>query len=69
MEGLYAKQGPGKQFKTTKECDGHLWSQIGKLTMAMSEKEELLNEKQTKLSSFRKSLAAEGKKCWGYIIS
>ena len=61
MEGLYAKQGPGKQFKTKKKHDGHMRSQIGKLTTAMSEKEELLNKKQTKLSSLCKSLAVEGK--------
>ncbi len=61
IEGLYAKQGPGKQFKMTKERDSHLRSQIGKLTTSMSEKEELLNKKQTKLSSLRRSLAAKGK--------
>ena len=61
MEGLYAKQGRGKQFKTKKERDGHLRSQIGELATAMSEKEELLNEKRNKLSSLRKSLAAERK--------
>ncbi|KAL3823137.1 hypothetical protein ACHAXA_010393 [Cyclostephanos tholiformis] len=61
MEGLYAKQGRGKQFKTKKERDSFLRSQIGELTTAMSEKVELLNEKRSKLSAVRKSVAAERK--------
>lgn len=36
-------------------------SQIRELTSAKTEKEEILHEKQTKLSSLRKSLASEGK--------
>ena len=59
--GLYAKQGRGKQFRTKKERDAHLQSQIKELTSAKTEKEELLHEKQSKLSSLRKSLATEGK--------
>jgi len=61
MEGLYAKQGRGKQFRTKKERDSHLQSQIRELTSAKTEKEEDLHEKQSKLSSLRKSLASEGK--------
>lgn len=51
MEGLYAKQGRGKQFRTKKERDSHLQSQIKELASAKSEKEEMLHEKQSKLSS------------------
>ena len=61
MEGLYAKQGRGKQFRTKKERDTHLRSQIKEITTAKSEKEELLHEKQSKLSSLRKSLVTEEK--------
>jgi structural maintenance of chromosome 3 (chondroitin sulfate proteoglycan 6) len=61
MEGLYAKQGRGKQFRSKKERDAHLQSQIKELNSAKSEKEELLHEKQSKLSSIRKSLTTEGK--------
>ncbi|KAL7538031.1 hypothetical protein ACHAXR_008232 [Thalassiosira sp. AJA248-18] len=61
MEGLYAKQGRGKQFRTKKERDAHLQSQITELTSAKTEKAELLHEKQTKLGSLRKSVATEVK--------
>ena len=61
MEGLYAKQGRGKQFKTKKQRDVHLQAQVEELLLAKSEKEELLNEKRDKLSSLRKSLEVEAK--------
>ena len=61
MEGLYAKQGRGKQFRTKKERDAHLRTQIKELESSKTEKEELLHEKQSKLSSLRKSLVTEGK--------
>mmetsp|Transcript_5614 Transcript_5614/g.14021 ORF Transcript_5614/g.14021 Transcript_5614/m.14021 type:complete len:1287 (-) Transcript_5614:183-4043(-) len=61
MEGLYAKQGRGKQFRTKKERDDHLHSQIRELTGARDEKEEMLHETRTKLGGLRKSLASEGK--------
>lgn len=61
MDGLYAKQGRGKQFRTKKDRDAHLKAQIKELQAAKSEKEEGLNEKRVKLSSLRKSLATETK--------
>lgn len=61
MEGLYAKQGRGRQFRTKKERDTHLRSQIKELAEAKAEKEEIVHEKQTKLSSLRKTLACEEK--------
>ena len=61
MDGLYAKQGRGKQFRTKKDRDAHLKTQIEELSVAKSEKEELLNEKRQKLSSLRKNLTAEKK--------
>ena len=61
MEGLYAKQGRGKQFRTKKERDDHLRSQIYGLAHAKSEKEELLHEKQTKFSSLRKTFTGKEK--------
>eukprot|EP01082_Thalassiosira_pseudonana_P006049 g5626.t1 g5626 contig2:932052-935830(-) len=61
MEGLYAKQGRGKQFRTKKDRDVHLRAQIEELRLAKSEKEEWLNEKRDKLSSLRKSLVTEKK--------
>ncbi|KAL7490281.1 hypothetical protein ACHAW6_016054 [Cyclotella cf. meneghiniana] len=61
MDGLYAKQGRGKQFRTKKDRDAHLKVQIQELRVAKSEKENLLNEKRDKLSSLRKSLASEKK--------
>ena len=62
MEGLCehptdAKQGRGKQFRTKKERDAHLRSQIQELAVARAEKEELLNEKQSKL---RQIVVSEG---------
>mmetsp|Transcript_849 Transcript_849/g.1833 ORF Transcript_849/g.1833 Transcript_849/m.1833 type:complete len:1275 (-) Transcript_849:125-3949(-) len=61
MEGLYAKQGRGRQFRTKKQRDVHLQAQIEELRLAKSEKEEMLHEKQDKLSNLRKSLATESK--------
>lgn len=61
MEGLYAKQGRGNQFASAKERDAHLKSQISELTTAMTEKEELVNDKRTKLSALRKLLCTGGK--------
>eukprot|EP00956_Cyclotella_meneghiniana_P043716 scaffold284506_cov89-Cyclotella_meneghiniana.AAC.1 len=61
MDGLYAKQGRGKQFRTKKDRDAHIKTQIEELAVAKSEKQDLLEEKRGKLSSLRKSLAAEKK--------
>lgn len=61
MDGLYAKQGRGKQFRTKKDRDDHLKTQIEELSTAKSEKQDLLNDKRDKLSSLRKTLAAEKK--------
>lgn len=61
MEGLYDKQGRAKQFKTKKERDAHLKTQIADLTTAMSGMEEVLHEKRSKLSALRKSLVSERK--------
>ena len=55
-----AKQGRGKQFRTKEERDAHLRSQIEELAVARTEQEELLVEKQSKLSSLRKALAKDG---------
>lgn len=61
MEGLYAKQGRGKQFRSKKERDTHLRSQIKELTASKDEKESFLNDKRDKLSNLRKAVAAETK--------
>ena len=61
MDGLYAKQGRGKQFRTKKDRDAHLKIQIEELGVAKSEKQDLLNEKREKLSSLRKNLASDKK--------
>lgn len=45
MEGLYTNQGCGKQFRTMKDCDDHLRSQVQELEAARAENEELLVEK------------------------
>ena len=59
MEGLYAKQGRGKQFRSKKERDTHLRSQIKELSASKDEKESFLNDKRDKLSNLRKTVAAE----------
>ena len=61
MEGLYAKQGRGKQFRSKKERDEHLRAQIGELNASKQEKQEMLEEKRSKLSGLRKSLTSEEK--------
>ena len=61
MEGLYAKQGRGKQFRTKKERDAHLRPQVRELASARAEKEELLHERRSNLSGMRGSFAAEEK--------
>ena len=61
MEGLYAKQGRGKQFRTKKDRDAYLQSQIEELQAARAEKEETLNSQRDKLSGLRKSVASEAK--------
>ena len=57
MHPTDAKQGRGKQFRTKKERDAHLRSQIQELAVARAEKEELLHEKQSKL---RQIVVSEG---------
>lgn len=61
MDGLYSKQGRAKQFRTKKDRDAHLKTQIEELSTAKSEKQDLLDEKREKLSSLRKTLASEQK--------
>jgi len=61
MEGLYAKQGRGKQFRTKRDRDAHLQTQVKELQAAKAEKEELLNGQRDKLSGLRKSVASETK--------
>ena len=40
MEGLYAKQGRGKQFRTKRDRDAHLQTQVKELQAAKAEKEK-----------------------------
>ncbi len=54
MEGLYAKQGRGRQFESEKARDEYLQVQIDELNNAKEEKEAFLNEKRDALANLRR---------------
>ena len=59
MEGLYAKQGRGRQFSSKKDRDAYLASHIKELQSARSDKEGELNEQRDSLSNLRRSIVEE----------
>ena len=61
MEGLYAKQGRGRQYSSKKDRDAFLTSNILELKSAKSDKESQLNEQRDSLSNLRRTIATEAK--------
>uniref|UniRef100_A0A7S4I268 Structural maintenance of chromosomes protein n=1 Tax=Odontella aurita TaxID=265563 RepID=A0A7S4I268_9STRA len=59
MEGLYAKQGRGRQFTTKEDRDAFLRSQIDDLRTTKSEKESDLSNKKKSLTKTRKTIEKE----------
>jgi structural maintenance of chromosome 3 (chondroitin sulfate proteoglycan 6) len=55
MDGLYAKQGRGRQFESQEARDDYLQVQIEELNGAKEEKKTLLNEKRDSLANLRRS--------------
>jgi len=56
IQGLYAKQGRGKQFRTKAARDAFLQSQIDELSSLQDEKEILLKEKEQMLANLRRTV-------------
>ena len=54
MQGLYAKQGRGKQFRNREARDAFLQSQIEELSSVRKEKEMLLKDKEQILAGLRR---------------
>ena len=58
MEGLYAKQGRGRQFESKESRDEYLRMQIDDLKGAKEEKEAFLNEQRDALANMRRSVTS-----------
>jgi structural maintenance of chromosome 3 (chondroitin sulfate proteoglycan 6) len=56
MQGLYAKQGRGKQFRTREARDLFLQSQINELTSILEDKHVLLKEKEQTMVNLRRTV-------------
>jgi len=56
IQGLYAKQGRGKQFRTKASRDTFLQSQIEELSSLIGDKETLLREKEQLLVNLRRTV-------------
>ena len=61
IEGLYAKQGRGKQFTSREDRDAYLRTQIEELNAAKAEKTETVTSKRDTLSNLRRTLASDTK--------
>lgn len=61
IEGLYAKQGRGKQFSSREDRDAFLRSQIEELNAAKAEKSETISNKRDTLSNLRRAVAGDAK--------
>ena len=61
MEGLYAKQGRGRQFESKEARDEYLQTQIEELNGAKEEKEVFLNEQRDSLGNLRRSVTSTEK--------
>lgn len=58
VDGLYAKQGRGRQFSSREDRDAYLASHIQELEADNAEKAEALRENQDSLSSLRRAVAS-----------
>lgn len=61
VDGLYAKQGRGRQYESREERDAYLQAHISELTADISEKEGALQASQDSLSNLRRSIDTETK--------
>ena len=61
MDGLYAKQGRGRQFTSKKDRDDYLRAQVKDLESAKADKEAALTEQRDALSNLRRTVASEAK--------
>ena len=59
MDGLYAKQGRGRQFSSKEDRDEYLRTNIKELQSVKADKENALAEQRDALSNLRRSVAAE----------
>eukprot|EP00592_Proboscia_alata_P015632 CAMPEP_0194394964 /NCGR_PEP_ID=MMETSP0174-20130528/124151_1 /TAXON_ID=216777 /ORGANISM="Proboscia alata, Strain PI-D3" /LENGTH=1044 /DNA_ID=CAMNT_0039190829 /DNA_START=603 /DNA_END=3737 /DNA_ORIENTATION=- len=55
IEGLYAKQGRGSQFRTEKERDKYLKKQISSLNRSLNQKKNSIKEKEDLLANLRQT--------------
>lgn len=56
IDGIYAKQGRGKQFQSQSDRDEYLQNQIDDLKKIRDEKESMLNDSRDTLASLRRSI-------------
>ena len=61
MDGLYAKQGRGRQFASKKDRDAYLRSTVKDLQAVKADKENTLTEQRDVLSNLRRSIASDTK--------
>jgi structural maintenance of chromosome 3 (chondroitin sulfate proteoglycan 6) len=61
IDGLYAKQGRGKQFQSKSDRDQYLQSQIDDLDNIKREKESMMTDAQDALANLRRSITAVDK--------
>jgi structural maintenance of chromosome 3 (chondroitin sulfate proteoglycan 6) len=61
MEGLYARQGRGRQFRTQEDRDAFLHKQIAEIQISLTEKKQELSEREDKIASLRRSIQNEEK--------
>ncbi len=61
MDGLYAKQGRGRQFSSKKDRDEYLRSSIKDLEAVKTDKENALAEQRDALSNLRRTVSSETK--------
>lgn len=59
LDGLYAKQGRGRQFSSKQDRDDYLQHNVKELQGATSEKESSLQQEQESLAHLRRSAAAD----------
>lgn len=61
MEGLYARQGRGRQFRTQEDRDAFLQKQIAETEISLTEKKQELSQREDKIAGLRRSIQNEEK--------
>jgi structural maintenance of chromosome 3 (chondroitin sulfate proteoglycan 6) len=59
MDGLYAKQGRGKQYSSVQERDGVIRQQIAEFQTQKAEKEQYLADQRDALGNLRRTISSE----------